>query len=220
VMLHAFEQRLMRNPARYDDFTLSALVEYAPASDAEAAAISTLLERLWDAGPGKPASELESSLLKFATHAAGALDRVVALAVAVAAGDPDARRYLMDEIVEDGGDPTLQRQLLDWVAETGDREIKGELLKKLADSVYLGEAPNPTLFEPILGIAGSELETQADKLMVAAQESEAFAAALARVVERTAPEQAGLLKVFAARIAAGIEPQRAAGEALEIYKSR
>jgi hypothetical protein len=45
IVLKAFEQRLLRNPASYDYSVLSSLADYIPASDAEAAAITTLFER-------------------------------------------------------------------------------------------------------------------------------------------------------------------------------
>jgi hypothetical protein len=98
--------------------------------------------------------------------------------------------------VADLGDRKLQLQLLDRVAETSDREIKGGLLNKLAS-----------------------LETHADELVRAARESAEFATALARALDATTPAKGGVLEIFAARIAAGIEPQRAAGEVLEISKN-
>lgn len=222
-VFEAFARNLTRDAGTLDSTVLSSLADYEPQSDAQAAAIMSLFERLATLDSAESAERLQRALLSFAKHARGSLDRLISLAKQLALSSaPEARQALLGEIARGRADPTLRQGVLDWVADEGDSAMKEAFLQELAraasSGLLIGVRPNSDLLLRVLTLARSALESNAYALLRAAKTSSDFAAALAHVIGSTTLEPGGMLEVFADRISGGIEPTFAAGEALQVWR--
>src|SRR5262249_17891927 len=133
IVLAGFEERLMKDPLTYDNIVLSALADYAPATDAEGEAVIGVLERLWAAGSGQPDALFTSAVLTFARHRLAARHRVLALlADTVATGSDRAREDVAFSVVATRQDPEFRRALFATIAAVDDVDARLTLARTLA----------------------------------------------------------------------------------------
>ena len=215
LVFKAFEQKLIRDPGSYDRGDLSALAGYVPKTVEEAERILSLFERLWNAAPGEPASEIVSSLMRFAEHPSSSRDRAVNLAIEIASSTgPPGRENLASKVLTGSYTSDQRWHILGAIIGSADADMKRALIKALATYYdYLDE----TFFEPILLAASDELEANDMVLVRAAQRSKAFASALDQVIRPTTPQTGGLLATFAEHVGFHADPQTAARQAFKVY---
>jgi hypothetical protein len=222
LILEAFKQKLMGNPAEYDA-DLSALAGYVPATDTEAEKILALYQQLWEAGPGELASAITQSLMTFAGHPSRSRAQAVALAIEIAQtpGNSAARETVAQAVFTRRYEAEVRQQIVDAITGCTDQEIKGELAAELARAVKRENTFNQfpdldeNLYEPILHAAADQLEPNGTDLLSAAWKSRSFASALARVVQQTTPRPGGLLAAFGEQTARHADPQTAARHVIE-----